>query len=357
MEQFLSALGTKPDVQAVYILSSSAVTPTNSSRFDQESDFDVALVLDIPMDSSEWRPQEAETYRLLADRIPSWVPNFLFHVPMPWGQMEVNIHQLIFQYECDPRTVWPGDKCDVYLNKSEKLVDRGDRFAQLVERKVEAGHKQLARERDRLANRITWDIREMPLRQARRLGPEAGHYLLNMALDEVIDCVYAAAGQFTPNQKWKLPQLVQRSLVTPTQAGTLYEAIRCEPSSLVDLERRVDALEQFCDSVDGLVATGPAVPPIRKHFQSTIQLRANTCADLVSSALGPPLAATLYDLVNYHLCGSSVDLVATLRSDSLFESLQSVAPQIREQLKPILDGGHPNVDLHLQHADEAKRSV
>lgn len=74
-----------------------------------------------------------DSYRLLANRIPKWVPNFLFCIPVPWGRMEVNVHQLIFQYEADPRTVWDGEQCDTYLNKREVIHDQDGLFAILID--------------------------------------------------------------------------------------------------------------------------------------------------------------------------------------------------------------------------------
>ena len=276
MRPLLHSWMEQSEVLAIYVLSSSAVSPSNLTRFDEESDFDVSLVLDIPMRVTEWRPHPAETYALLADRIPAWVPPFLFHVQVPWGRMEVNVHQLIFQYESDPRTVWKGEKCEVYLAKSEQLMDRDGSFHRLIQDKVEAGRSRLALERDRLANRITWDVREMSRRQARRLGPAAGHYLFNMALDEVVDFVYVDAGIFVPNKKWKIGQLVPRGLLTPEQETLLREAMRCDLTA-ADLERRIRALESLCASV-GIVTSGSVAEMIRRRFQQRLQLRGARCS-------------------------------------------------------------------------------
>lgn len=279
MTPLLDSWMAKPKVQALYVLSSSADCPDNPTCFDEESDFDVAVVLDIPMQAAEWRPHLADTCELLADRIPEWLPRFLFHVPVPWGSMEVNVHQLIYQYECDPRTTWSGEKCDTYLHKSQLLHDRGGSFQQLIHHKAQNARTQLDLERERLANRITWDVREMSLRQARRLGPEAGHYLLNLTIDEVIDCVYATAGEFIPNRKWKLSQLQSRAFITEVQAETLREAIRCDPTCHSDLERRVEALERFCAGLNGFVISGAEAQQLRRHYQRRLQLRGSRCAD------------------------------------------------------------------------------
>ena len=312
MEPFLSALAAKPGVQAVYILSSSARNAAQPTLFDQESDFDVSLVLDVPMAVSEWRPQRCDSYRLLANRIPKWVPNFLFCVPVPWGRMEVNVHQLIFQYEADPRTVWDGEQCDTYLNKREVIHDQDGLFAILIERKVMAARTQLAIEHARLANRITWDVREMPLRQARRLGPPTGHYILNVAIEEVVDCIYMLHGQFVPNKKWKLAHLVKCSLISLAQATLLNDALRCDPTSMADLVRRIDALETLCHSVEGLLGGGSVALENRRRFQSRIQFLDQTFADSVSKTVNGSVADTVRDIANYSLSESSVDLVNTL---------------------------------------------
>ncbi|MDJ0346293.1 hypothetical protein QMK19_36135 [Streptomyces sp. H10-C2] len=276
MQPLLDEFMSRSQTQAIYVLSSSASSPGNLTVFDEESDFDVSLVLDIPMDQSQWRSHPEDTYRILADRIPTWVPPFLFYVPVPWGRMEVNIHQLILPYEDDPRTIWRGEKCDVYLNKSEQLMDRGGAFGRLIRRKVERGHFALVREQQRLANRVTWDVREMPLRQGRRLGPEAGHHVLNAALEEVIDCIYVTANQFVPNRKWKLDLLLGLSLITGEQAALLKEVMRCD-LTFADLQRRIHALERFCESA-GIAVAGPQAEAVRAIYQEKLQVRGKQCA-------------------------------------------------------------------------------
>ena len=307
MAPFMARLAAKPVVLGVYLLSSGAATASNPTRFDAASDFDVAVVLDVPMASSEWRPACADTYRLLADRIPRWMPNFSFRVPVPWGSMEVNVHQLIFDYENDDRTSWNGDKCDAYLHKREVVFERDPRFGQLVGRKARAARIELEAERIRLANRISWDIAEMPARQAERLGPPSGHHLLTVAVDEVMDYLFLLHGRFVPHPKWKLGQLTDGSLLSTDQAGLLQEAMRCDPGSLADLRRRVRCLVELCDSIEGLDVSGPAALARRRGFQERIQLRTPTVADGIAAELGAA-AGHVPDLANFWLCESGADL-------------------------------------------------
>lgn len=262
----LDTLKTMPEVQALYILSSSAVAPRNVTRFSTDSDFDLAVILDVPIKEDEWRPRPADTYALVRDRLPAWVPEFSFHLPVPWGRMEVNVHQLLFQYEADPRTAWNSDKCDAYGNKGEPLFDREGAFGALISRKTREQLQRLEGETYRLHNRITWDVREIPLRMARRVGVPTGHFVLSGALDEVVDWMYARSGRLLPNRKWKLYSLGAFGLISSEQENLLIEAQQCDPLSMVDLERRCEALSEFCRVV-GMDLSPGAIEAVRKTYQ------------------------------------------------------------------------------------------
>ncbi|MEU3073375.1 hypothetical protein [Streptomyces laurentii] len=262
----LDMLKTMPEVQALYVLSSSAIAPRNITRFSTDSDFDLAVILDVPLKVDEWRPRPADTYTLVRDRLPSWIPEFSFHLPVPWGRMEVNVHQLLFAYEADPRTTWNSDKCDAYSNKGEPLFDRESAFGALIARKTQERLERLGHEAHRLHNRITWDVREIPLRMARRVGVPTGHFVLSGALDEVVDWMYARSGRLLPNMKWKLHSLGALGLINSEQETLLIEAQQCDPLSMVDLERRCEALSEFCHTV-GMDLSPGAIEAVRRAYQ------------------------------------------------------------------------------------------
>ncbi|MFG2114763.1 hypothetical protein ACGFRB_19350 [Streptomyces sp. NPDC048718] len=281
----LDTLKTMPEVQALYVLSSSAVAPRNVTRFSTDSDFDMAVILDVPIKEDEWRSRPADTYALVRDWLPAWIPEFSFHLPVPWGRMEVNVHQLLFQYEADPRTVWNSDKCDAYGNKGEPLFDREEAFGALISHKTRQQLQRLEGETYRLHNRITWDVREIPLRMARRVGVPTGHFVLSGALDEVVDWMYARSGQLLPNMKWKLYSLGALGLISSEQENLLIEAQQCDPLSMVDLERRCEALSEFCGVV-GMDLSPGAIRAVRKAYQRA----------------------------NHHLLGGEASIFATLPS-------------------------------------------
>ncbi|WP_228449732.1 hypothetical protein [Streptomyces alkaliterrae] len=269
--ELIAALGGNPEVQALYVLSSSANTNENVTVFGKDSDFDLAVVVDVPMGSDEWRPRPEDTYALLADRIPEWVPEFSFHLPVPWGLMEVNVHQLIYQYEADVRTLWNSDKCDAYLNKGEPLLDRAGRFGELIALKAREEQHRLRLGELHLLNRITWDAAEIARKQAGRVGPASGHAVLSMALEEVIDWVYVSHGRLIPNRKWKLYQLRALGMVTAEQERAVLRVMTCEPDSMRDLERRIDELARLCSNL-GIPLDPRSVQDTRKEYQRHKQL-------------------------------------------------------------------------------------
>ncbi|WP_181785319.1 hypothetical protein [Streptomyces phytophilus] len=285
----IAELGKNPEVQALYVLSSSADTSENVTVFGEDSDFDLSVVLDVPLRSDEWRPKPEQTYDLLADRLPAWVPEFSFYLPVPWGRMEVNVHQLVYQYEADVRTVWNSDKCDAYSNKGEPLLDRAGRFGDLIALKTREQQHLQQQERLHLLNRITWDSREIALKQARRVGPSSGHVVLSMALDEVIDWIYITCGRLVPNRKWKLFQLRELGMITEAQEQLVLRVLTCDPHSMADLGRRIDDLEQLCASL-GIVLDQQNTQSVRKTYQLSKQLlgeRAATYRDSPAPSLVP----------------------------------------------------------------------
>lgn len=276
------SLAQQPEVQALYVLSSSADVPTNVTVFGEDSDFDLAVILDMPLRSDEWRPNPADTYALVADRIPGWVPEFSLYLPVPWGAMEVNVHQLIYQYEADVRTVWNSDKCDAYANKGEPLLDHAGRFGDLIALKAREQHHHLRQNELHLLNRITWDAEEIARKQARRVGPPSGHIVLSLALDEIIDWIYVTHGRLIPNRKWKLYQLGALDMVTSHQGQLVLQALECQPDSMQDLERRIGVLARLCESL-GIPMDPSSIRSTRKEYQLHKQLLGHRAASYAST--------------------------------------------------------------------------
>lgn len=290
---FLQRLADKPETIAVVILSNASGTRERLA-FDERSDFDVGLVLDIPLAAQEWRAVPAETYRLIEARVPTWVPNFSFHVPVPWGSLEVNVNQLVYQYETDPRTEWSDGKCEAYDSTRETVVDRDGMFARLIEMKVARNRSSRSARLVRLASRLSWDIDVLPRRQRDRGEVLAAHLILNAAVDEVMEAVFLLNDRFVPSRKWRFHLLRKHRLLAPGHVDLLNDALQCDTASADDLERRIQALDALWTAVS---KRSNALPerPYRAFAASRLQLRRATVGDACEAEFG----GDARDIVNY----------------------------------------------------------
>lgn len=304
MERFMARLAAKPETEAVVVLSSAAGA-ANRLPFDTYSDFDIGLVLDVPLSPAEWRPQPFDTYRLVRERLPAWLPNFSFHVPVPWGRLEVNVNQVIYAYEEDRRTVWDDAKCEAYAETGKVVFDRSGRFAQLVQRK--AGERRASRPARllRIANRLEWDIGVLPRRQAERGELAAAHYMAGRALDELVEACFVLAGRFVPNQKWRFFVLREQKLLPEEAIECLESALHCDPASRDDLERRIEKLSEAWLALREREEGVPA-HPYRSFAAAQAQLVKATFADEMREQFGE----RAYDAANFLLADSAQSLAA-----------------------------------------------
>lgn len=298
MDPFLERLAAKPETEAVVVLSNAAGA-RDRLPFDEHSDFDVGLVLSIPLSRDEWRPEPAETYRLVADRLPAWLPNFSFRVPVTWGRLEVNVNQLIYEYEADVRTTWDDAKCEAYAGTGRVLFDRSGRFQDVIRRKADECRRTHPRRLARLANRLAWDIELLPQRQAERGELLAAHHIVTRAVDEFIEACFLLAGRFLPNPKWRFLVLARQGLLTAEELSQLGRALRCDPTCRPDLERRISELAELWASVRRRTTEVPE-DPYRAFAASQIQLRPVTFADAVRQSEGEQAS----DHANYLLAHS-----------------------------------------------------
>jgi hypothetical protein len=279
MRPFIERLAAKPEVAAVAVLSNAAL-PENRTWFDEDSDFDLSVLIRVPgWRPDDWRPQPASSLAVLDPGPPAWLPNFLFGVEAPWGEMEVNVNQLALEYELDDRTHWDHDKCDVYLEKCAVVHDPAGDLTRLIRRKTDQARASFPQQVRRLAYRLTWDVERVPLVALRRAGPAAAHHLLNNAVEEYIQLVYLLHGRFVAAMKWRLVTLEQDGLVAPGDLALLHDALRADCGSAADVHRRVQVLRRLWQ---GLVAEHDlgSVDEIRRRYLAyDVQLRPVTAAD------------------------------------------------------------------------------
>jgi hypothetical protein len=294
---FIDRVCGQPETVSVAVLSSaSGLGPIR--MFDNDSDFDVSVMITIPgWRRSYWRPTQHESIQALQAEVPDWLPSFSFNVSVPWGDLEINVHQLVLEYELDPRTRWSAEKCDVYCHKCSVRYDPRGLLGQLIRDKAMHAKGRFPAERIRLANRLTWDMRKLPTVTSRRSGPEYGHYLVNNAIEELVELIFVVNERFLAARKWRLQTIRTLGLVSDQACDRLTQAMLCEPSSYDDMERRISLIEQVWEEVVERFALPPE-DEIHRRQAKVVQLHPMTTADELMQCGAP---APLLDIANAEL--------------------------------------------------------
>lgn len=282
---------TRPDVAGVVLLG--GLADGGARRFaDDVSDLDLCVVLDLPAIPDRVLALRGAAFSdAVQPYLPDWLPNFKFSVPETHstiGQpVDVDVHQLIVQYESQADVRWDLAKLEAYASTSEILCDRGGRVAALVGSKIEA-HRHLLRDRaiELLASipvRIGVDVDRCI---ARGLVSHA-HHVMNAAWADLLAALYLVNDEFPPNPKWALVSLSALARAPADSKRRLERSMRIENFSpaaalrrqalLVDLHRELEAI---CQDLDWFPAD-PYTHASTRLFLDR-QLRHQTAADALA---------------------------------------------------------------------------
>jgi hypothetical protein len=300
VDPLVARLASKPEVVGVALLSSIARTGERVT-FDEQSDVDLAVWIDVPMRSDEWRPNPRDTRRLVADRVPPWAGNFSFHLPVLWGAVELNVHQRIYAYDADPRTTWDDSLREAVSYTREIVYDRGGRLSRLIVNKAGFAEGECQERIITLTNRLLWDLHRIPKRMVYRGDTTAGHLMVSFALDEVIELLYLLAGRFPPHRKWRFDGLTRFGLASADELELIRRALLVTALTEDDCLRRIGLVEQLWSGVKVRLPSDVPDDPYRfysAHISANRQLRSSTVADVAQSRHGETLGPDVYDLVN-----------------------------------------------------------
>lgn len=319
LDPFVARLAARREVEGIVLLSS-IVSSGQRVTFDEFSDIDMTVWVRAGMRPCEWRPDPRATRRLLADRLPAWLGNFSFHLPLPWGRVEVNVHQRVFEYDTDPRTTWDDGIREAHAYTAEVVFDRAGLIQRLLDEKTRMGEEERRDRLIRLASRLEWDVGRSPGRMVRRGDVAAGHYMLSAAIDELIELLYVLAGRFVPHRKWRLDGLLRHGLATSAELGLIMDALRTGELTETEFQRRVQALQELWEQLRPRLPAEVARDTYH-IYSATVsanrQLRAQTTADQALARYGATLGPQVYDLVNYLVPDDLRSLAAALSEDTI----------------------------------------
>jgi hypothetical protein len=307
-EPFVARLASKPEVEGIVFLSSAARSGDRAT-FDLQSDLDMTVFVRIGMTSADWRSDVREVRRNLADRIPRWMPDFSFYIPVPTGPVEVNLHQRIFDYEADERTVWDEAMREAHAYTAEIVYDRHGEVARLIADKT-ARDQTADRDRIiRLASRLSWDIRILPQRQLERGDAAAAHLMLNQAVDEIIELLHVLGGRYLPHRKWRMYNLTAHNLASEEEVRLLQQGLVCGELTGHAFHRRLDALEELYASIRTRFPDN--IPEdVYEYYSANISVNRQLLTDTVATMAAERWGAIqgVRDLANYLVLDDPADM-------------------------------------------------
>lgn len=305
---YVKRICQKPGVKGVVLLG--GVADTSYRGFvDEFSDIDLTIFLDVP--ESKNCNNIKEFTELNRELLPKWVPEFSFYLPIPQldgFKMEINIHQLLYQYERKEETVWSDSKKEAYMYTSEIIYDPTGEIKRLIFDKTIMSSNQRWERIITLAGQKEWIIDINPLRQIHRGFIMNGHDLLNKGLDQFIECLYLFNWRYRPHNKWLL-EMAQDLEWTPRNfRDKLQNAQLVLEYSEDDIKRRVEVIKELWEELlVKLYQEGLPNDPF--YFTSVFidedrQVLKHTVADKVikeANIKDRLLASQIKDFINYLL--------------------------------------------------------
>ncbi|MEV6970532.1 DUF4037 domain-containing protein [Hamadaea sp. NPDC051192] len=318
LDPFLRRLCDRPEVVGVVILSSLAHGGARDT-FDERSDIDLTIWIDTDVAREQWHPNPLAVRSAVASRLPRWLPNFSFHVPLPWGPVEVNAHQRLLRYDQDPRTVWSDGMREAHAYTAEVVHDPKGTIRRLIADRIVLTPSERDTRLLHLAARLHWDIERIPSTMGRRGDPAAGHLVLGATVDEMLEMIYLLAGRYPPARKWRLDGLRRHNVADSAEETLLRDALRVADLGELELQRRIRALS---DLWSRLAARLPSHLPVGEDAYQRYsaigsgnrQLLSRTFADDLS-AMPFELPDAAHDIANYLLVGSMAELAELAEDD------------------------------------------
>ena len=287
VQPFVERLREFPEVEGVVLLAGVARQPYRPFA-DLYSDIDLTVFLRTPVVPDG---MDLKQFTLAhQDQLPLWLPDYQFVVPLaPSGEREVNLHQLLYSYECRDDNPWPEAKKEAYAYTSDVVFDREGRVRKLIESKTRFDTAERTRRLARIAVQAPWSGWLNPPRQLKRGLVTCAHDLLNDAVELMVEALFLINGRYRPHRKWRLA-VAENLPWKPVQFSQLIrEATLVFAFDEQDVERRMAAVEELWPQLLDRALDERMIPRDYEQYLATNislnrQLRTETLADKITSA-------------------------------------------------------------------------
>lgn len=337
---FVERISQRPEVIGIMLIG--GVADTGYRRFlDEHSDIDFTIILDVP--ESEEAADIKRFCHAHQHLMPSWCPEFSFYLPIPalgHKPMEVNVHELLYQYERRDDVPWSESKREAYAYTSEIVYDPTGLIRRLIDDKTKLPDEERRERLITLAGQMEWSSYINPTRQVHRGYPMNGHDLLNLSLELLVESIYLYNRRHRPHKKWRFEMSCDLPWVPADYRRRMEEAQRIEAIDGPSVLRRVSVIKELWDEVkDKLIEEG--ILPRDSFYYTSVyldpdrQVLNKTMADRVSDLLaGQPDVDhdRIKALINFAVIGSMDELADLIDRDAWAEDLRALFAQEIEQL-------------------------
>jgi hypothetical protein len=287
VQPFVDRLRVFPEVEGVVLIAGVARQPYRPFA-DLYSDIDLAVFLRSPVVPDG---MDLKSFTLAhQEQLPAWLPDYQFVVPLsPSGEREVNLHQLLYSYECREDNPWPEAKKEAYAYTSEVVYDREGRVRRLIETKTRFDTAERTRRLARIAVQVPWSGWLNPRRQLKRGLVTCAHDLLNDACELMIEALFLINGRYRPHRKWRLAVAENLPLKPARFSQLIREAMLIFSFDDSDVERRIAAVEELWPPLLDRALDERMIPRDYEQYLATNislnrQLRTETLADKITAA-------------------------------------------------------------------------
>jgi hypothetical protein len=298
LQPFLDRLAAKDETAGVCVLGSFALSGIRPAA-DIFSDFDVALFIDIPVPEQLIQLEALQFQRSIQDALPCWLPNFKFVHPEPDVEgnseappLQINVHQLVLQYEEQCPHLWPPDRREAFASTCDIVYDPSGRIAKLLTAKAVPPAAEIRRRVDNNLALIPVTIEHSVEKAA--LRGMLGDAILSMSetIDYLLDLVYALNQRDIPHRKWRVKVLSTLKLLPPKFAEKLDQLLTGSCSTQEDMINKIKLLRQLFSQVQVLAlefgyGSGDPYRELVSECRPGFQLRHRSFADeTIPSATG-----------------------------------------------------------------------
>ncbi|MBO2535618.1 hypothetical protein [Rummeliibacillus suwonensis] len=291
IQPWLNSITKHKEVLGVVLMSGLANSPNGRCFFDRYSDIDIVVFLDIPNSAYVTNPKKID--RLYPESIPRWLPDFSFYIPLLSNDgvnVEVNFHQMAYQYEKREDNIWSIMKKEAYCYTSEIFYDPQRKIKALIDKKKKLTSSERTRMIYELLSQKRWYVDVNSKKDVERGLLFGAEDLISKGLNQFVECLYLYNWVLRPVDKWFLNKSLYLNWVPDNYSKELSQILKVReitPRSVDERRKHLNFLwEQLINKLDqeGFYEK-ESFNIVSRRWEQNRQLKVSTTADDILNRL------------------------------------------------------------------------